>query len=616
MAEGPYDTDPGTPGTQLDPALLAAIQEAVAAGMAAQVPLAAPPPEAALTMTTTPKLGLKQPSLDDPALITDINDNMTVLDDAITATVAATLYNKTLEAPIINNPTINGWTNAAHTHLNAASGGGLDGAAITSGYLGTGLLLREGSPGGTLVDPIVRDTLQFAPEPTGAVDAILQRVAAKALMTDSNLGLGVAPEGNMSADHKALRFGVAGNLFSNTSAVNPQVNLTSNSYYPGGPSVYPLFGTWPASKITLMNGTITLDNAPAVAVGSPQAFTTRFQVAADGGIGIGATPEGWATGNEIWRYIRIGQSGSINSNANANGIQMSVNFKPEAGQNRPIVDSVRGSIFSVGAGTLIFFNCPPVALGANQVYQNRLEVTTTGTTAVIPDKLNPAFWANTGAAGQENAGYHVMRMGGLWRLNLFGTANAEYAFSVSRDGSSDHALILDPVNAQSYVLGHWVPHADNAAYLGVTAKRWLQVWAVSGTIQTSTVEAKNDRGLVDPEEALAEVLRVPVHRFTYKPPPIAPLPDLPEDAGEREREARAEALRSQEMDAVVQNYERIGFMAEEVTVPEGGDALLLVGPDSVEPQNTAGVLMAALQAVALQVVDLRARLGALEDAAA
>lgn len=173
----------------LNEAVAQAVREALAAGALA-APLEAPP-SAGLTMTVTPKLGLKQPALDDPALITDLNGNMTILDDSVTATAVATLTNKTLTAPIITNPTITGWTNAQHSHVGAAGGGSLDGGAIVSGDIGTGFVVRETyvqnylNAGPDLVDATVRDTLWWGPIGAGAEDVSLKRTAAGVLVFGS-----------------------------------------------------------------------------------------------------------------------------------------------------------------------------------------------------------------------------------------------------------------------------------------------------------------------------------------------------------------------------------------------------------------------------------------------
>jgi hypothetical protein len=173
----------------LNEAVAQAVREALAAGALA-APLEAPPAPA-LTMVVTPKLGLKQPALDDPALVTDLNDNMTILDNAVTATSVATLTNKTLTAPIITNPTITGWTNAQHSHVGAAGGGSLDGGAIVSGDIGTGFVVRETyvqnylNAGPDLVDATVRDTLWWGPIGSGAEDVSLKRTAAGVLVFGS-----------------------------------------------------------------------------------------------------------------------------------------------------------------------------------------------------------------------------------------------------------------------------------------------------------------------------------------------------------------------------------------------------------------------------------------------
>src|SRR5262245_38192422 len=185
MTETP--TPPDQPDQPIDPSLIdtsselsalvrQAVLEALQSGGAS---LLAPAPQAIvepLAATITPKLGLSKPALDDPADIQVLNGNFDILDNSVTATQVVTLTNKTLDAPIINNPTITGWTNAQHTHLNAAGGGGLDGLAIVSGYNGTGNLLRE--TGTFFTDPLVRDTIQWGAKPSGAADTTLQRTGA------------------------------------------------------------------------------------------------------------------------------------------------------------------------------------------------------------------------------------------------------------------------------------------------------------------------------------------------------------------------------------------------------------------------------------------------------
>ena len=172
----PVPVEPGS----LDALVQEAVQRALASPQIMTVPGA--------QMSITGKLGLKMPALDDPALVTDLNDNFLVLDDCILVDQQATLTNKTIDHGVLLVPTIDDFSLAQHTHQDAAGGGALDGAAIATGTVGTGLLVRESAAGGggpgtvvdqpVLLDPTVRDTLYFGPTGTGPVDVTLVRNAA------------------------------------------------------------------------------------------------------------------------------------------------------------------------------------------------------------------------------------------------------------------------------------------------------------------------------------------------------------------------------------------------------------------------------------------------------
>ena len=69
---------------ELSPEVIAAITEAIAAGMAS-LPLAAPPAVTPLVIETTPILGLAKPQYDEAADIQVLNGNMDILDHSITA---------------------------------------------------------------------------------------------------------------------------------------------------------------------------------------------------------------------------------------------------------------------------------------------------------------------------------------------------------------------------------------------------------------------------------------------------------------------------------------------------------------------------------------------------
>jgi len=130
-------------------------------------------------------------------------------------------------------------------------------------------------------DAIVRDHLYFGAKPAGVADATLQRTGAGALRVDTNLGVAVNPVA-WAAGQVALQVGKAGALFVSSGTGNPQTVLGHNTAYTGGAAQIALHETWPASDITMTNGTIALRTAPAVAAGAAQTFTARASLAPTG----------------------------------------------------------------------------------------------------------------------------------------------------------------------------------------------------------------------------------------------------------------------------------------------------------------------------------------------
>ena len=520
---------------QLDPALLAAIQEAVAAGMAAQAPLEAPPPTAALTMTTTPKLGLKQPALDDPALITDLNDNFGILDGCITATQAVTLTNKTLDAPIINNPTVNGWTNAQHTHLGAAGGGGLDGAAIVSGYTGTGNLLRETAAAFT--DPLVRDTLSFGAKPSGAADAWLQR------MTSGRLKLtgGVA---NSTTFYEAQQ-GASG-ARSTTMARFGQpaadgVWLTWNAHFTAD-------GTWHADDVTKPARVYThaLGNFAWYDAVGAEPLVLRQRMLLDGNGTLSVTPigvfhgvfarnysVGWGPGDSKWstNYASLdfpNASVYVLTTA-ANTLELGMNtYVSQDGSRRARAGSIPGSILQLTTSSLQFFQMAQVATDAVQSPVNRLNTdATSGTFTMSPASGQPALVMNghfqTNASASSYAA--IFANGGFVQWND-ATNNYGARLGGSTANFAEFSALAQPGGVRPTVAWH------NAAMLGSTNQAWSAVYAANGTIQPSSLEAKENIAPLDPAACAAAVLDTDWVSFRYHDPPwIEPEPPAPPPGG-------------------------------------------------------------------------------------
>ena len=114
------------------------------------------------------------------------------------------------------------------------------------------------------------------------------------------------------------------------------------------------------------------------------------------------------------------------------------------------------------------------------------------------------------------------------------------------------------------------PARDNAITCGAGTFRWTAVYATAGTINTSSIKDKDPAGDLDPEAALAAVLRTPARRFACK---------------------GSERVQS-------------GYYLEEA------DPLFTIGPPGsgeASATNDTGVLLAAVQALAARVRSWRGR---------
>lgn len=182
-----------------------------------------------------------------------------VLDDAVLQGSVNTLNDVTLTSPNIGAAE---WTDAQHTHASAATAGST---------LGPGTTLS--TP--TLQTPAVSGVMTFGG------DATLQRTSAGALRVATNLGVGVAPAAWHSA-RNALQVGGAGAHYGNVGGAGSR--LSDNTYLDAAPVSRALV-TGTAVLLDLNNavaGGLAVQNAPSVAAGATQTFTTRLSLAATG----------------------------------------------------------------------------------------------------------------------------------------------------------------------------------------------------------------------------------------------------------------------------------------------------------------------------------------------
>ena len=193
------------------------------------------------------------------------------------------------------NATAVAWRNAGNTAdlaLTVSSGNALtfDGSPVAvgsflplvGGTLTGDLVVSEATPTVSLkqaadTQPRSRLTdtaLGFGPGGSTAPDATLARTGAGALRVDSHLGVGIAPSawGGPNSALQAQRAALVGSAAGATFAYN--------GYYDG--TTWRAVGADSAFKFDLIGNTFAIGNAPAVAAGAAQTFTTRAAIGATG----------------------------------------------------------------------------------------------------------------------------------------------------------------------------------------------------------------------------------------------------------------------------------------------------------------------------------------------
>jgi hypothetical protein len=146
------------------------------------------------------------------------------------------------------------------------------------------------------------------------------------------------------------------------------------------------------------------------------------------------------------------------------------------------------------------------------------------------------------------------------------------------------------------------PVADNSIACGWSDKRWTQILAVAGTINTSLAEAKQDITPLDPAAALAAVLHTDPVVFDYKAPErTAEWYELPDDPEQAEA-VLYQRLTGAPLEAAARH--QAGFVLQDATGTYHTDPAFETGSGQSSPQNSVGVLIGAIHALAARVAAL------------
>jgi len=597
-------------------------------------------------------LKMPTPGTREPAQISLINDNMLTVDahDHTTGKgVAASRLRSGLDA---NRP--------------AASAAGQVYFATDTGmfYVDTGTawvnFLTSGGAstvtGWTLVDPIVRNSISWGAKPSGSLDTVLTRSAGGVIDFTSAAG---ATKAWMT--FRSNGAAGSGRIGQPVAAGTTNVWLTANADYDGtnwnrdavaSPTVHLSLGSQADT-----NSDVVWSLLAARSGANPITFLARMRIFTTGSVSftpdaglpvvVGATStvaQTWATSNVP---LQIGSSTVIAGSNGAAGTSIAENAYYNSGW-KFLYGSNPVSMLSMSSGGMTFYNCTAGAAGAAiPSLTARLQIATNGAATFTSDASIRSITTNNECI--IGSGHAIMLadptnnyyMG--WRMSNASPATLMLAYwggdtniAFGTDGSlhlvylynisGNHLYIRGPNTGLNLYQDQWGsvmfthmgggdvgPAADNAYICGQPSIRWSTVYSVNG-VSTSDPTMKDDLGLLDPDFALAEVARVPIHRFKWKeqPEPDFSEWDAPDDADDRTRsehaDRRVEAERNWSEHKHVWRYERAGFMADEAANPADpdGEHLLLVGDVHVDPQQTACVALAAIKALLTRVAALEA----------
>lgn len=173
------------------------------------------------------------------------------------------------------------------------------------------------------------------------------------------------------------------------------------------------------------------------------------------------------------------------------------------------------------------------------------------------------------------------------------------------------------------------PSPDNVHSCGAVTNRWTAVYAVNGTIQTSSVSMKQDIAALDPAACVQAILDTDWVSFSYLPPPfVAPEPpaEIAYDAADsNEVKAEKKDKRDKQEEEARKAHARMVIETRHARKQNGyvlgsseyrvSELFGLGDRESVSPQSDFAVLSCALQGAILEyrekIADLEARLNAI-----
>jgi hypothetical protein len=437
-------------------------------------------------------------------------------------------------------------------------------------YVDTGTawvqFLTEGGQGTvtgwTLIDPIVRDTIQWGPEGSATIDGSLSRTSAGVLKWISAGGTQLWIDGGTGTNSSGIVFSRAGSQRWFHQVVDDNTNSPYILYDYGND------GSLFLERIRVTHDTDAHLGNIMFQGGNPtnrSYFNLRFRDGARSWVEMKAESAGG--------LMRFGQPVGGPSTA---GFWISSNCDYSAAGSNWNRDDVTKGAWNVSAGHTDFaINYAPAAANPITAFKQRLGINATGTMTLTPDSGSRALVLMSdilmnGTVQHQVGG--IENLAGSWLCSANGTRQIFLGLEAGTDtrwrvysaaaGGAGNRLTFDmgtgsmtiiPVGANTALqwgggrlrqdasgnpfidgmesgflhlggghLGgicHVAPKTDNATNLGWPDRRWVAVYAVNGSIQTSHVSSKRDFAPLDATACVAAVLETDWVSFSYNPPP-------------------------------------------------------------------------------------------------
>lgn len=504
--------------------------------------------------TTNMPLHMPVPGTREPAQIALLNENCVVIDAHDHGTGKGLAIGRLRSGLAINRP-------AAGTPGNIYFSTDTGIFNVDTGTAWVQFLTSGGQAtvtGWTLIDPIIRDTLQFGPEGSAAIDAAITRPAANQLRTDNRWGFGVTPVAAQHPDWASVQIGRAMLLRADTTANAVTGVWAANSYYDADGKGHAIVAG-SAFQHVLSATNWAVYTAASVAAGAEQVMTARLTMDQAGGLllnpiaAVNALQVAWPDASF---YIARGASTATNTRLYSSH---TLEIDPANNYCTP----ARDGVVSLGAPNFRWGNTHVVGLWSTAPINNNL-ININNMMDVIADSPGhlrfrrlpsgstlmrviyslPGLYMDEGIRPAVENSLDCGASDGRWRI--------VYTNQLSSGPGGASLVIGSTGSLQLSYAGYAHPLTDNAMHLGHPSYRFGTIYLASAPVVGSSVELKEDITPLDPAACVASVLETDWVSYVYKPPAfVAPEPaaDMAYDEHDsNEAKAEKKAKRDAEED--------------------------------------------------------------------